>query len=598
MKRISLRVFCILFWALAALAQGTPPGHPPEAGRFNVMLDRHIDPCDDFYAYACNQWQAQNPIPPDQSSWGRFDEATARNEALLRGILEKYSVATASRGPVEQRLGDYYQACMDEDAAEKAGTAPLQVELAAISAMASKDDLASLVGQLHRRGVTALFHVSSEQDFKDASRVIGQIEPGGTAFPDRDLYLRTDRQAAAFRKQYLKHIQRMFELLGDSKKEAEIEASGALAIETGLAEATLDPLSRSEHTTTYRMMTLPEVSGLAPDFNWKAYFAAIGWPGAQPLQLSKPAFFQRMSEEMRSAKPSDLKAYLRWQVLHAQAELLPSSFVSENFNFFERTLSGTKELPPRWKRCVRLTSSALGQALGQKYTEAEFTSDDATRVLQMVAGIEKALGSDIDDLLWMGPETRRQARQKLAAIRSRIGHPARWRDYGSLEIARGDLLGNWQRAQEFEFRHQIDRIGKPVDPDDWPYPESTVDASYNDQQNNITLPAGILQPPFYDRHGDEAFNLGAIGGLIGHELTHGFDDEGSQFDAEGNLRNWWSETDRNEFSRRTRCVAHQYSDYTAVDKIKVDGNLTLAENVADNGGLRLAYAALREIFKE
>jgi len=595
MKTIPFRVSCILFWAVAALAQGTPAGRPADGARFNVLLDRHIDPCEDFYAYACNQWQAQNPIPPDQSSWGRFDEATARNETLLRGILEKYSSANTSRDALEQKMGDYYQSCMDENAVEKAGTGPLQPELRTISVMTSKDDLAPLLGQLHRHGVAALFHISPEQDFKDASRVIGQIEPGGTAFPDHDLYLRTDRQAAVFRKQYLKHLQKMFELLGDSKKEAEAEATGALAIETSLAEATLDPQSRSEHTTTYRMTTLPELNGLAPDFNWKAYFAAIGWPGAQPLQVSKPPFFQRMSEELRLATLPDLKAYLRWQIMHAQAEVLPSSFTSEDFNFFEKTVSGTRELPARWKRCVRLTSSALGQALGQKYEEAEVTSEDVARVSHMVAGIEKALGNDIDGVLWMGLETRRQARQKLAAIRSRIGHPGRWRDYASLEIARGDLLGNWLRAREFEFRHQLEKIGEPVDPDDWPYPEFTVDASYSDQQNSITLPAGILQSPFYDRHGDEAFNLGAIGGLIGHELTHGFDDEGSQFDAEGDLRDWWSATDRNEFRRRTQCVARQYSDYTAVDKIRVDGNLTLAENVADNGGLRLAYAALREI---
>ena len=591
-----VHVLCFLSLVPAISAQEPAPAGGPQAStaEFNVdMLDRRIDPCTDFYAYACDKWEAQNPIPSDQSSWGRFDEAADRVESTIRGMLEKHSSADPHRSPLEQKLGDYYDACMDEDAVERAGMGPVQPELQAIDAIRTKDDLPALAGRLHRQGVNVLFRFGPVRDFMDASQVIAQIEAGGTAIADRDFYLRRDRAAAEFRGKYLKHMQKMFELSGDSGRQASAEAKAALGVETGLAEATRERTNGGEPMTTYRKMTMAELEALSPDFRWKAYFEALGWREAgQVVQVSKPQFFQQMDALLQSAPLEDVKSYLRWQVVHAWAGLLPAGFAEENFNFFEKTLSGTRKLPPRWKRCVRLTIDNLGDAAGQMYVASTFRPADKAGVRAMVTGIEKALSEDIDSVLWMGPETRRQARQKLVAVRSRIGYPDSWRDYGGLRITRDDLLGNSQRVAEFAFQHRLEKIGKPADPDEWPYPPSTVDASYNDQENAITLPAGILQAPFYDRSGDEGFNYGAIGGLIGHELTHGFDDEGSQYDANGNLRNWWSEVDRKTFRGRTQCFVDQYSGYTAVDKVRVDGKRTLAENIADNGGVRIAYAAL------
>jgi endothelin-converting enzyme/putative endopeptidase len=594
MRFLKITWFLLLSAGLGLAQSAAPAGQPnTESVRFTAdMLDKNIDPCTDFYAYACSRWQAQNPIPSDHSEWGRFNELEERGEHIVRGILEKYSTNDPKRSPVEQKIGDYYQSCMDEGAIERAGTHPLENELKTIQGLQSKQDLVKEVIRLHRQGVGALFNFTSDQDFKDATQVIAEADQGGMALPDRDYYLKDDPKSVELRKQYVEHVQRMFQLLGGSPEKAAAEAKTVMDMETGLARGALDRVSRRDPNKVYHKMTAKELAGLIPGFGWNLYLEGIGAPATQILNVTEPEFFKQMDKVLKTASLDDWKIYLRWHVAHSNAGLLPAKFVNENFDFFEKTLAGTKELSPRWKRCVRYTTGDLGEAVGQKYVELTFGAEGKERTLKMVQALEKALGEDIENVPWMGPQTKQRARVKLAAIANRIGYPDRWRDYSSLKITRGDALSNSWQANEFEFQRQLNKIGKPVDKNDWPYPPSTVNASYNPQQNNITFPAGILQPPFYDKQADDATNFGGIGAVIGHELTHGFDDQGSQFDAQGNLADWWTAQDKKEFEQRTQCVADQYSSYTAVDDLKLNGKLTLGENVADKGGMRIAYMAL------
>jgi len=589
-----LSLLLLAFLSLS-LAQSGAPASQPKTGHVSFtadMLDKNIDPCTDFYGYACSKWQAQNPIPGDHPSWGRFNELEERGEQTVRGILEKYAANDSTRSPVEQKIGDYYQSCIDEAAIEAAGTRPLADEFKAIDGLKSKADLAKEIIRLHRQAVGAVFTFTSDQDFKDATQTIAEADQGGMALPDRDYYVKDDPKSVELRKQYVDHVQKMFELLGDSPTKSAAEAKSVMDIETGLAKGALDRVSRRDPNKVYHKLEAKDLAALSPDFNWNVYLTGIGAPATQVVNVTEPDFFKQMDTVLKTASLDDWKTYLRWHVVHGNAALLPAKFVNENFNFFSKTLAGTKELSPRWKRCVRYTNGDLGEAVGQKYVELTFGAEGKDRTLKMVQALERALGEDIQSLSWMSLETKKQALVKLQAISNRIGYPDKWRDYSSLKIARGDALGNSLRANEFEFQRQLNKIGKPVEKNDWPYPPSTVNASYNPQLNNITFPAGILQPPFYDNQADDAMNFGGIGAVIGHELTHGFDDEGSQFDAQGNLRNWWTEQDKKEFEQRTKCVSDEYSNFTAIDDLKVNGPLTLGENVADNGGMRVAYMAL------
>jgi len=591
---LSLLLLAFLSLSLAQSGAGAPASQP-KTGHVSFtadMLDKNIDPCTDFYGYACSKWQAQNPIPGDHPSWGRFNELEERGEQTVRGILEKYAANDSTRSPVEQKIGDYYQSCIDEAAIEAAGTRPLADEFKAIDGLKSKADLAKEIIRLHRQAVGAVFTFTSDQDFKDATQTIAEADQGGMALPDRDYYVKDDPKSVELRKQYVDHVQKMFELLGDSPTKSAAEAKSVMDIETGLAKGALDRVSRRDPNKVYHKLEAKDLAALSPDFNWNVYLTGIGAPATQVVNVTEPDFFKQMDTVLKTASLDDWKTYLRWHVVHGNAALLPAKFVNENFNFFSKTLAGTKELSPRWKRCVRYTNGDLGEAVGQKYVELTFGAEGKDRTLKMVQALERALGEDIQSLSWMSLETKKQALVKLQAISNRIGYPDKWRDYSSLKIARGDALGNSLRANEFEFQRQLNKIGKPVEKNDWPYPPSTVNASYNPQLNNITFPAGILQPPFYDNQADDAMNFGGIGAVIGHELTHGFDDEGSQFDAQGNLRNWWTEQDKKEFEQRTKCVSDEYSNFTAIDDLKVNGPLTLGENVADNGGMRVAYMAL------
>jgi len=576
-------------WAQSA----APDANAGRSPRFSAdMLDKNVDPCNDFYAYACSKWKTQNPIPSDRSSWGRFNELQERGEFIVRDLLQKYSVPDPTRSPGQQKIGDYYASCMDQSAIESAGTHPLEEEFKIINGIHSREGLALEVVRLHREGVEVLFNFSSGQDFKDATQFIADADQGGMSLPDRDYYINDDAKSVELRKQYVEHVQKMFVLLGDSPEVAAAEAKTVMDIETGLAKGALDRISRRDPNKVYHKMTPTELAALNPNFDWSVYLQQIGTPPIRGLNVDEPEFMKNLDALLLSHSFEDWKVYLRWHVVHATVEWLPAKFVDENFNFFSKTLVGTKELPPRWKRCVRYTDNDLGEAVGEEYVELTFGAGGKERMLQMVQKLETALGSDIDQLPWMGPDTKKQAHVKLAAITNRIGYPDKWRDYNPLKIVRGDAFGNALRSNAFELQHELNKIGKPVDKGDWPYPPMTVDASYNPQMNNITFPAGILQPPFFDKQADDALNFGGIGAVIGHELTHGFDDEGSQFDAQGNLRDWWTPEDKKQFEQRTACVADQYSGYTAVDDLKVKGKLTLGENTADNGGMRIAYMAL------
>ncbi len=591
-----LTVFVMLVPAL--LAQDNQPAtKPPADVRFSAdMLDKSIDPCNDFYAYACSKWQAQNPVPPDRPGWGRFDELQQRGEYIVRDILEKSSAERPGRSANEQKVGDYYGACMDEAAIEKAGAKPLEPDFQSIAALKSKDELTKEIVRQHREGIDALFNFDSGADFKNASQIIAEVDQGGLGMPDRDYYFKTDEKSVELRKKYVEHVARMFSLLGDSEPRAAAEAKVVMEIETSLAKGALDQTSRRDPQKIYHKLSNKELAAMSPAFNWNEYFEGVAAPKFDSLNVVEPEFVKNMQEVIGAHSLDDWKIYLRWHTVHGNARILPSAFVNEHFDFFSKTLQGTKELRPRWKRCVSYTNGDLGEVVGQVYVQQTFGAEGKERTLAMVGALEKALGEDIKSLSWMGADTKAQALVKLQAITNRIGYTDKWRDYSKLQIVRGDAFGNSQRANQFDFQRRLNKIGQALDKRDWPYPPMTINASYNPLENNITFPAGILQPPFYDNKADDAMNFGGIGAVIGHELTHGFDDQGSQFDAEGNLRDWWTADDKKQFEARTGCVKDQYGSFVAVDDLKLNGKLTLGENTADNGGMRIAYMAMLNTF--
>jgi putative endopeptidase len=574
-------------------AAGTASAQTAKTPGFDLSaLDRTADPCSDFYQYACGNWMKNNPIPPDQSRWGRFNELEERNREILRGILEKAAVVNPGRDAIDQKIGDFYGSCMDEKAIDAKGTGPIRPELDRIAALADKKALTEEVVDLHRRGVNALFSFGSGQDFKDSSEVIAQADQGGLGLPDRDYYFRKDAKSVELRTQYLAHVQKLFELLGDSPERAAAKAKTVLEIETGLAEGSLDVTARRDPAAIYHKMTGQELESLTPALAWPRYFAGVGTPPVRSLNVAVPLFFKHMQALLEKVPLDDWKTYLTWHLVHSAAPLLPTPFVDADFDFYGRTLTGAKELRPRWKRCVAYTDADLGEALGRRYVELTFGAEGKQRTLKMVHALERALGDDIEHLDWMTPATKAKAIDKLHAITNKIGYPDKWRDYSAVGIVRGDALGNDQRATEFEFKRQIDKIGRPVNRNEWQMTPPTVNAYYDPQMNNINFPAGILQPPFFDNHIDDAVNFGAIGAVIGHELTHGFDDEGRQFDAQGNLKDWWTAEDAKAFEERAACFVKEYSSFTVADDVKLNGKLTLGENTADNGGVRIANMAL------
>ncbi len=598
MKTIQAIALCAA--ASAALLSGSPLAAAPPAAAMPAAtgvdlkaLDTSVSPCDDFYQYVCGGWTASHPIPPDRPSWARFDEVQERNYAILHGILEK-DAAGGQRSAVQRQVGDLYAACMDEATIEAKGTAPLQPDFERIAALSDRAALAPLVGRLHLMGVNALFSIVSLQDFKDATKVLAFADQAGLGLPDRDYYLKDDAKSVEQRTLYVEHLKNVFGLLGEPADRAAADAAAVMSFETTLAKAALDLVSRRNPQNIYHRLNPKELQALTPHFSWDAYFKAIAAPPITALNVAVPDYFRGLDAAIAATDLATLRSYLRWQLVHTNAELLPRAFVEENFAFYGKTLSGTKELRPRWKRCVAATNTQLGEALGQEYVDQAFGGDSKARTRAMVMAIEAALKEDMETLPWMTPTTRKAAELKLHGIANKIGYPDHWRDYSSIEVHRDDALGNAHRAAAFEFKRQMEKIGKPVDRGEWGMTPPTVNAYYNPLMNDINFPAGILQPPFYIPTADDAVNFGAIGAVIGHELSHGFDDSGRKFGADGNLKDWWTPADAKEFEQRASCIADQYSGYVAVDDVKLNGRLTLGENTADNGGLRIAHIALEK----
>jgi endothelin-converting enzyme/putative endopeptidase len=506
--------------------------------------------------------------------------------------LDKASVDDPKRSAVEQKIGDFYGSCMDEAGIDKLGAGPLDPEMKRIDAIKSKEQILDALVRLQLMGVGVFFSFSSEPDPKNSTLMIAQADQGGLGLPDRDYYFKDDPKSVKLREQYVAHVQKMLELLGEPPAQAAAGAKAVMRTETDLAKGSLDRVSRRDPNQVHHKMSVKELAALAPRINWPTYFAGVGTPSFTDLDVAVPEFFKTLDTVLANTSISDLKIYLRWHLLHSEAPLLAKAFVDENFHFFGQTLTGATELEPRWKRCVRATDNDLGFALGQKYVEQTFPPEAKARVLSMVGEIEKMLGEDIQSLDWMTPATKEQALVKLRGVTNKIGYPDQWRDYSSVQIVRGQAVGNDERASEFEVQRKLRQIGQPVDRGEWFMTPPTVNAYYDPQHNDINFPAGVLQPPFFDNRIDTSVNYGAIGSIMGHELTHGFDDEGRQYDAEGNLRNWWTPEDAAEFEKRAECFIKEYSAFTPIDDLHLNGKLTLGENTADNGGARLAFRAL------
>jgi endothelin-converting enzyme/putative endopeptidase len=557
-----------------------------------TSMDRSINPCVDFFKYSCGGWMKNNPIPPDQSSWDTYSKMQDENLGRLRTILETSSAPDAHRNPAAQKIGDYYASCIDEKVIESKGADPLKPELEQIARITSKPELANAAASMIHENV--LFRFDSTQDFRDATQVIAEADQGGLGLPDRDYYVKDDAKSVDLRKSYVAHVQKMFELLGDKPESAAAEAQIVMRIETALAKGSMTRVERRDPKNLDHKMSSGELEKIAPDFQWQAYFTKVGLPSLASLNVASPNFFKALNEELDKESLADWKTYLRWHLVHADAPFLTAALVNENFAFYGKTLRGQEQLQPRWKRCTEGVDGDLGEALGQVYVEKYFSPAAKQEAVKMVKEIEAAMEQDINSLAWMSATTKQQAQVKLHGMANKIGYPDKWRDYSKLEIVRGDELGNVNRARKFEFERQLAKIGKPLDRGEWDMTPPTVNAYYNPQMNDINFPAGVLQPPAFDPTSDAAPNYGDTGGTIGHELTHGFDDEGRQFDAQGNLRDWWTPEDGKEFVKRASCVSEQYSGYTIIDDIKINGKLTLGEDVADLGGLILAYRAWKE----
>ena len=599
-KRV-LSVVLLLCAAIFCSAQTTPStsAAPKEIPSFDVTaIDKSIEPCVDFYQYACGNWIKSNPVPPDKSRWGRFDELAEHNLYILRDILVQAQAPGKHSAP-EKMVGEFYGACMDESTIEKKGTAPLAPELARINGVNTKADVIKQIAYMHQSGRPALFAFYGQPDMHDSNATIAYIDQGGLTLPDRDYYIKDDAKSVETRQKYLEHVQKVFELEGDNPDMAVAEAKTVLAVETGLAQSSMDRTARRDPKTRDHKMTVTEIAAAAPNFDLTAYFASNGSPKFTTINVGNPDFFKQVNTQLDSVSVADWKTYLRWKTINSYAPTLTAAFVQEDFAFNGQYMSGQKEMEPRWKRCVKATDQSLGMALGQLYVDRTFGAAGKERTLKMVKAIESAMQQDVNQLDWMSDTTKKQAYVKLNTIVNNIGYPDQWRDYSSVTIKADDYSGNIERAGAFEVKRQYNKIDKPTDRKDWSMTPPTVNAYYRPPMNDINFPAGILQPPFYGKLMDDAVNYGAIGVVIGHELTHGFDDQGRKYDAQGNFKDWWTPADGKEFEKRADCTATEYSSFVAVkdDKgeVKLNGKLTLGENTADNGGLKLAYMALTEI---
>jgi putative endopeptidase len=602
---IALLLLAAFSVAQAPLAKEGPAGTnspdttaPRPDPKFDInYIDKSLDPCQDFYQYACAKWMKSNPIPGDYTDWVSFSEVYEHNLAVLHAILEKAAANDPARNAVTQKIGDFYASCMDEKTANEQRGKPLQPELDRIAAVKDKTQMIEVMARLEIIGPNPLVGFGATPDFHNSEMMQAWLDQSGITLPDRDYYLKDDADMVVIRKTYVEHMQKMFALLGQTPEQASRNAATVMRIETALAKAYMDRTLRRDPKNLDHKMTVTEVQAIAPNVHLDRFFAAFAPPAFKDLNVGNPDYFKQINTLVDATPLDDWKVYMTWQILNNSATWLSDDFVQEDFQF-QKALTGQQELPVRWKRCVNATDGALGEALGQPYVDATFGPDGKQRMLKMVDALEKSLNKDISDLPWMTAETKKQALVKLAAIRNKIGYPDRWRDYSKLTIVRGDLVGNLFRASEFETNRQVQKIGQPVDKLEWGMTPPTVNAYYSGAHNEIVFPAGILQPPFFDKTMDDAVNFGGIGLVIGHELTHGFDDEGRKFDPKGNLRDWWTEKDAAEFEKRAGCIDREYSSFVSIDDLHLNGKLTLGENTADNGGARIALMALHNMMAE
>ena len=559
------------------------------------MMDTKVSACTNFFQFADGNWAKNNPVPPQYPSWGMFNELQIKDREELHQILEQAARdKSAAPGSDTQKIGYFYASCMDRPAIEQAGIKPLEPEFQRIAAIHNLQSLEEEIARLQRMEVNAVFSFGSTQDEKNSSQVIAGIGQGGLGLPDRDYYTKTDPKSVKIRQEYVAHVAKMFELLGDPSAKAASEAATVMKMETELALASMTPVQLRNPVTTYHKMGIEQLRGLTPHFSWPQFFTEVGKPGISTLDVMQPKFLRTVNQMMTSLPLSDWKIYLRWHLINHAAPALSSPFVKENFNFNGRILSGTQEILPRWQRCVQATDHELGFALGKEYVKKYFPPSAKARALQMVHNLEDTLRQDIRTLPWMGPSTKQAALAKLDAMMLKIGYPDKWRDYSAYHVVQGPYIVNFLNGDRFDFRHDVNKIGKPVDRTEWQMTPPTVNAYYDPQMNEIVFPAGILQPPFFDPKADDAVNYGGIGAVIGHEMTHGFDDQGRQFDAHGNLKNWWTPQDLKRFKARAQCIVNQFDHYVAIGHQHENGKLVLGEAIADLGGLTIAYKAFKK----
>lgn len=576
-----------------AAAERPATSFPYTPGLDVNAMDRTADPCVDFYQYACGGWMKNNPIPADQARWSVYGKLAQENRRYLWGILEDLSQRQDGRSANQQKIGDYFGACMDERTIEERGAAPLKPYLDRIAAIRSQRDLPQALASLHLALADGglFFGFSSSQDFADSSKVIAFAFAGGLGLPDRESYFKTDAKSKEVRAKYVAHIANTFKLLGDAPALAQKNAARVMAMETALAKASLSTVDKRDPYKLFHKVDAKGLQALTPGFDWNAYLDGIGQGGQASFNVTEPAFFKALAKLWKTSDIDATRTYLRWHVARNMSSRLSSNFDQEHFDFYSKTLRGVQQQQPRWKRCVALVDQQLGEALGQEFVGRAFSPQLKEKALHMTRQIEEAMKKDIDELDWMSAETKAKAQEKLAAIVNKIGYPDKWRDYSSYTVKPGDFAGNVERGNQFEMRRDLAKIGKPLDRSEWAMTPPTVNAYFNPQMNDINFPAGVLQPPLFDPRMDDAPNYGNTGGTIGHELTHAFDDEGRQFDANGNLKDWWTKKDAKAFEERAQCIVDQYAQYTVVDDIKINSKLTLGEDVADLGGLILGWMA-------